>query len=118
MARPKKEIADPSETSEQISERKLRQLIKDKRTAYKDMREIAGGIGAKVRSAVEHDNLDTWAFNICTRLDRMENEKIAAKLDALDYYLDATGMRERAASAPRMPMGDNIEEFPGNEAAE
>ncbi len=118
MARPKKEMAEPSETSEQIGERKLRQLIKDARTAYKDVREIAGSFGAKVASAVEHDHLHRKAFSVCKTADRMEPEKLAEFLDALDYYLDASGLRERATSAPRMPMGDNIEEFPGNEAAE
>jgi hypothetical protein len=44
--------------------------------------------------------------------DRMEPEKLAEFFDALDYYRDASGLNERAASAPRMDMGDNVEPFP------
>jgi hypothetical protein len=112
----KAEKATPSEVSEQISERKLKQLIKDARTAYKDTRAIAGDFGQKIASAVEHDHLHRKAFSVAKTADRMEPEKLAEFLDALDYYLDASGLRERAASAPRMEMGDNVEQFP--EAAE
>ena len=51
--------------------------------------------------------------------DRMESEKLAEFLDALDYMLDASGLRERAATAPRMPLeseAENVHEFPAASA--
>lgn len=100
------------EAGDFISERKLRQLLKDARTAYKDMQEISGGIGQKIAHSVEHEGLHRKAFSVCRAADRMEPEKLASFLEALDHYLDISGLRERAASAPRMDMGDNVHEFP------
>ncbi len=108
----KNETAKPSEVSEHISERKLKQLMKDARTAYRDTREIAGGLGQKIASAIEHDHLHRKAFNVCKSADRMEPEKLAEFLDALDLYLDMSGLRERAASAPRLIVDNTAEEFP------
>jgi hypothetical protein len=115
MARPKKEVVpmSPSDVVEQISERKLKQLIKDARTAYKDTRAIAEDFGQKIAQAIEHDHLHRKAFAVIKTADRMEPEKLAEFFDALDYYRDASGLNERAASAPRMEMGnDNVEQFP------
>jgi hypothetical protein len=108
----KKEAIKLAEVTEQISERKLRQLLKDKRTAYKDMREISGDLGQKIGQAIEHDHLHRKAFSVIAMADRMEPEKLAEFFDALDCYRAASGLNERAASAPRMDMGDNVEPFP------
>lgn len=95
----------PSEVSRQIGARKLRELIATACAASNDMREIAGSLGAEIKDAAENHHLHKKAF----AADRMEPEKLAEFLDCLDYYLDVTGLRDRASKVQRLPMGDEDE---------
>jgi hypothetical protein len=100
-----KEAAKPSETRHAISAKKLKDLLKDARAAQQDIDAIAGTLGESIKKAVEKNYLHRKAFNVVKSADRMEPAKLRDFLDCLDHYLDISGLRERAASAPSLPMG-------------
>lgn len=130
-ARAKNAKGTATDKAGQISGNKLKRLMADARSAYKDSREIAGELGQKIANAVEHDNLHKKAFAFVRMADRMEPEKLADFLDAVDYYRDVSGINERAAKVLRMNLDDdgqddavvdedddtNIRPFPAHAAA-
>ena len=91
----------------QITERKLKTLLGKCRSTYKDQRALSGELGAAIAAAAEHDHLHKKAFTIIRSLDRLEPEKLAELLSALEYYLDISGLQQRAESAQRLPMDDD-----------
>lgn len=97
----------PTQIVGQINQKKLRSLMADCRSAYKDAREINGELGAKIKDAIENENLHKKAFAIVRTLDRMEAEKLADTLEMVDYYLDISGLRERAAKVMKMNFEDD-----------
>jgi hypothetical protein len=114
--------AKPSEVTEQIGQKKLKALLKAATEAYKEGREIAGTIGQKIGEAVENDRLHRKAFSVLRGMDRMTPEKLADFWDTLQFYVDASGLGERAKAALRLPLdaGDddddategNVKAFP------
>lgn len=109
----------PSEVRQAISQKKLRTLLASTRSAKQDINEITSTLGNEVKQAIENNHLHRRAFGIVRGLDRLEPEQLAETLDCLDHYLDISGLRDRAASAPRMEMGeaeedgeDNVKQFP------
>lgn len=90
---------------EVTSGKKLKSLLASCRSTQNDITELAGTLGEQIKSAVENHHLHKKAFNVCKMADRMEPEKLAEFLEQLEHYLEATGLNERAASAPRMDMG-------------
>lgn len=97
----------PTQIVGQINQKKLRSLMADCRSAYKDSREINGEIGAKIKDAVENENLHKKAFATIRSLDRMEPEKLADFLDTFEYYLDISGLKDRAAKVMKMDFDDD-----------
>lgn len=110
--------ATPSDVRPAISQKKLRELLNLSRKAQADVDEINGGVGAAIKAAQEKHHLHRKAFNVCKSADHMEPEKLADFLDCLDHYLDISGLRERAASAPRMQLGDGETEEEETETEE
>lgn len=106
----KEETVTSKDVRQMITPVKLKSLIKSARTAQKDIQEIAGGLGAEIKAAVESNHLHRKAFSVCKTADKMEPEKLAEFLDNLDYYLDVSGLRKRAESAQRLAMGDDRHE--------
>jgi hypothetical protein len=106
----KKEAAKPSDVSQQIGQKKLRTLLRAANDAHKDQREIAGGLGQKIADAVENEHLHKKAFSTLRMADRMTPEKLADWWDTLQYYIDVSGLAERAASAPRLRLEPDAEE--------
>jgi hypothetical protein len=100
---------------EMITPNKLLSLMKSARSAQKDIQEIAGGLGSEIKTAVENHHLHRKAFSVVKAGDKMEPEKLAEFLAHLDFYLEASGLRKRAASAPRLEViegGKNEKPFP------
>lgn len=108
----KEEQVKPSEVRGMPPAKIIKQLIKDGRIAHQNIQSIAGEYGETVKNAQEKHGVHRKALAIARSADRMEPPKLAEFLDHLDYMLDVSGLRERAASAPSMDMGDNIEKFP------
>jgi hypothetical protein len=92
-----------------ISKRKLLTLLADKRAAVQNSRSIAGELGSKIKELAENDNLHKKAFATFAAMDRMEPEALADFLAHLDYYMECGGIRKRASSVMRMPLGDDAD---------
>lgn len=97
---PKAQAATSSEVSQQITERKLKTLLKACDATTKDVRAAAGELGNKIAQAVEHDHLHRKAFSTIRMLDRLSPEKLAEYFDCFDYYRDISGLQKKAESAP------------------
>ena len=93
-----------------IKASKLNSLLADSRKAYKEQRGISGELGASIKEAAEHDHLHKKSFATIRALDRMEPEKLADWFAHFDYMAETTGLRKRAGSVMRMPLGDDEEE--------
>lgn len=106
----------PSEVLQAISAAKLRSLLKDGRATQADIQEIAGTFGNAVKSAVENHHLHRKAFAHIRALDRMEPEKLADYMAHFEHMYEISGLRERAESAQRLPMGDDQTELEADEA--
>lgn len=96
------ETESTSPTRPTISEKKLKALMRAKVNNKKEVAALTGAFREKIGNAVENDHLHPKAFNIATQLDAMSDEKLAECLDYLDHYLDAGGLRERAAKVLSM----------------
>jgi len=102
----KKPGALPAGSKPAINQKKLRSLLSSARSARADISEIAGGMGEAIAKAVENDHLDRKAFNMVRALDKLEPDRLADVLENFEHYLDISGLNERAASAPRLPIGE------------
>lgn len=99
----------PSDVKPAITQKKLRALMSSARSVQKDVSSLVGTHREQIADAVENHHLHKGAFAVIKRLDRLEPEKLADFLDCLDHYRDISGLDDRAASAPKLAMGD---EFP------
>jgi hypothetical protein len=81
----------------------VKKLLKDLRGQAEDIAEIRGEMGAAVKDAVDNKHLHKKAFADVRRLDKLSAEKLADHLDHFLYYLDVTGLSDRAKSAQRLP---------------
>ena len=106
----KNEEKTGTQQERQISAAKLKKLVKAREGARKQTSEINGGIGDMVADAIEKDNLDKVAFAMACRLDRMSPEKLWVTLPALLYYIDELGLKEKAESAPPLPVEEETGE--------
>lgn len=94
----------------------LKALLTTAKRIGKKVTELSGELGAAVANAVEHHHLHRYAFSIIKRCNTMEPEKLAEFKAHFDHYWIEAGLEERADSAPRMEMGENV--VPIKEAAE
>lgn len=92
------------------SRAKIRSLLTSSRSATENMNEIKDSLGGQISDAVENHGLQKKAFGWIKQLDRMSPEKISDVMTHFLYYFDVSGLRERAASAQRLPMGDDPNE--------
>lgn len=114
----KKPGALPAGSKPAINQKKLRSLLSSARSAQADITEIAGGMGEAIAKAVENDHLDRKAFNMVRALDKLEPDRLADVLENFEHYLDISGLNERAASAPRLPIGEEDGDHNESEADE
>lgn len=88
------------------SGKKLKSLLASARSTQSDITELAGTLGEEIKTAIENNHLHRKAFNIVKGLDRMEPEKLRECWEHLEHYMEAAGLNERIASAPRLTMGE------------
>lgn len=108
--------------TEQTSAKKLKALMRVAEAVDKDMKSISGGYGEQIARAIQLDHLhkQAWSRAVWEKKQARSPEKYAAYREALDWYREATGLDEIAASAPRLPMtdesgkedDDNVHDFP------
>ena len=103
----------PSQVLKSITQKKLKQLLASARSTKADVDEIVGTHREQIAEAVEKNNLHKGAFAMVKRLDRLEPGKLADWIDYLEHYLDISGLYDKAATAPRLPVGDGASEEAG-----
>jgi Ran GTPase-activating protein (RanGAP) involved in mRNA processing and transport len=113
--RPRKDapkiLPDKTETTEkQIGSKKLIALLREVTSTTADMQELSGSLNERIGHAVEHDHLHKKAFSTLRVMDRMTPEKLADYWDTLQFYVDASGLGERAASAPAFNLSGRKDE--------
>jgi hypothetical protein len=92
-----------------ISTRKLKKLLKECRIAADDAHEINSSIGGKISDAAKNDYLHKKAFADLRKADKMTPEKLNDWWTTLKHYMRESGLEERASSAPRLSLEDNVE---------
>ena len=103
------EMVTEEEVTKPITPSQLKALLKVRDEA----RDEAAEARAKVNEAIEklrmekHVHVDKWALGVVEHLRGIETtEKMADKIDILLYYLDASGLTDRAKKAQRLDLGD------------
>ena len=104
------EMVTEDEVTKPITPKQLKDLLKVRDEA----RDEAAEARAKVNEAIEklrmekHVHVDKWALGVVEHLRGIETtEKMADKIDILLYYLDASGLTDRAKKAQRLDLGDS-----------
>lgn len=96
------------EVTKPITPRQLKDLLKVRDEARDDAAEAR----AKVNEAIEnlriqkHVHVNKRALRIIEQLRELTTEKLADEIDTLLYYLDASGLTDRAKKAQRLPLDD------------
>ena len=98
------------EVTKPITGTQLKALLK----LREELRDETAESRKKVNDAIEklrmekHVHVDKWALGIVEHLRGIETtEKMADKIDILLYYLDASGLTDRAKKAQRLDLGDS-----------
>ena len=98
------------EVTKPITPAQLKALLKVRDEARDETAEAR----KKVNDAIEklrmekHVHVDKWALGVVEHLRGIETtEKMADKIDILLYYLDASGLTDRAKKAQRLDLGDS-----------
>ncbi len=98
------------EVTKPITGTQLKALLK----LREELRDDTAEARKKVNDAIEklrmekHVHVDKWALGIVEHLRGIETtEKMADKIDILLYYLDASGLTDRAKKAQRLDLGDS-----------
>lgn len=116
--------AKPSDFRPVIAKGKLNELLYKARTTRNDTSELSGQLGKAVSEAVEKNHLNRKAFNIIKGLDRMRQdpEKLADVLEAVEHYLDISGLQAVADKVQKLPFGERSgadhDEKEGGDAAD
>jgi hypothetical protein len=113
-----------SEATPVISANRLKKLLGTHRAAVRDAAQIAQALGSELKEAQKNHHLHLGAFKLAAKLDKMEPEELRSFMDHFDYYYDASGLKKRADSVQRLPMGDddegeddtNVAQFPDRAA--
>ena len=98
------------EVTKPITGTQLKALLK----LREELRDDTAEARKKVNDAIEklrmekHVHVDKWALGIVEHLRGIETtEKMADKIDILLYYLDASGLTDRAKKAQRLDLGNS-----------
>lgn len=75
----------------------------------------------RVKDAIEdlrmkkHVHVDKWGLGVLKYLRKLDTETMADKLDVLEFYIDASGLRDKAAKVKRLPLdGGDQRQVPGD----
>ena len=104
------EMVTEDEVTKPITATQLKALLK----LREELRDDTAEARKKVNDAIEklrmekHVHVDKWALGIVEHLRGIETtEKMADKIDILLYYLDASGLTDRAKKAQRLDLSDS-----------
>lgn len=96
----------PTKEARVISASKLKSLLNSGAKMKEDVNTLTADHAAEVREAVEKFNLKKSPFGVVKKLWRMEAENLRDWLDSFNHMLDVSGLSEKAASAPPLPIGE------------
>lgn len=99
-----------AEVEKNIPPKKLKELLNNLDRAQEDIDELRGGMGGVMTAAVEKYHLDKKMIGWIRQLRRLSAEKLADKLAKFNYYLDASGLSDKAKSAQRLPLDEEAGE--------
>lgn len=102
----------PSEVRAVIPASKLRSLLASMRKTKSDVGELNGELGTEIKNGTNKYHFSRRVLRMLSTFDNLPPEKLAIELEDLEHGLEASGLNERAATAPRMQFG------PGEEAGE
>ena len=98
------------EVTRPITPKQLKDLLKVRDEARDDTAEARKKVGDAIEKLrmEKHVHVDKWALGVVEHLRGIETtEKMADKIDILLYYLDASGLTDRAKKAQRLDLGDS-----------
>ena len=105
---PREDEAEEAEEQQpeirQIGPRKLRRLLHDAESTRGDRAALGQVLREKIKRAEQHDNLHRWAFGVLQQMNRQTPEKLADSWEKLQFYVESSGLGERAKSAPRLEL--------------
>ena len=87
----------------------LKKLMRSCSSIKKQTDELVGSLREKIAYAVEKQFLHKGVFALIRQLDRKEPETLALWKATFDHYWTASGLHERAESAPSLPGTDGEE---------
>ena len=101
---------DPLKGVPQISEKKLKSLLRQADKAHSETRSISGDLGEAIRGAIENDHLHRKAFAMVKALHRIkESEKLADLYYHFMLYCDMSGVLDRVESVPSLKLVHDAE---------
>jgi len=104
------EMVTEEEVTKPITPKQLKDLLKVRDEARDDTAEARKKVGDAIEKLrmEKHVHVDKWALGVVAHLRGIETtEKMADKIDILLYYLDASGLTDRAKKAQRLDLGDS-----------
>ena len=104
------EMVTEEEVTRPITPKQLKDLLKVRDEARDDTAEARKKVGDAIEKLrmEKHVHVDKWALGVVEHLRGIETtEKMADKIDILLYYLDASGLTDRAKKAQRLDLGDS-----------
>ena len=105
---------------------KLKSLLATIRKAKEDISEQSGELGNEIKTITNKYHFSRRVIRLLAAYDRMSPEKLRVELEDLNHGLEASGLNQRADSAPAMQFGtdedgdgeSNVHHMPAREAAE
>ena len=96
-----------------ITEKNLNGLLKTANSLNKQTAQIVGTLREKIAYAQEKQHLDTKAFALLRKFDKMEAEAAARLWDTLNMYMDMSGVMKKIQAVGefdfKTPDGKDIE---------
>lgn len=109
------ELATEEDVTKVIGKKQLKDLL----SLLDDIDDTTAESRKKATDAVEdlrvnkHVHVDKWAVGVIRYLRKLTTEKMADKIDVLEYYLDASGLTDKAKKVQRLPLdGDHQRQAP------
>ena len=89
----------------------MKALLKGDNSLKKEIGELTGSLREKIAYAVANQHLDTVAYAIVKKFDRMEPEKAAMIWPRVLLYMDMAGVSEKIEAVGHgLPLGESAGE--------
>lgn len=115
---PKTEAAKPSEVRMVIAGTKLKALLNAKKNLATDVGGLRGTFGDMVKKEFGKTPFSKKVFGFLGYLWNLTPERLALELEDLEHGLEASGLNEKAESAPSLGLKQQAEEAPEESGAD